>query len=260
MNNEFEFDHTFNFDDNLYRSITIGVINEFYRKLRWNYTWNDKTTAVTVPFFYSLTGSDDFLTDAFIDNIVGRRPKGQIEQIPRGVIVLNSYAIQSKEKTNPNVNMVVYKEIDGMIKKVIGKFRIIPVKCKYSVVIKLDNENDINKCNLSLMRLFQQTSYQFFYVNSDSFRIDCLMSLPDNQDFEIGRDITLTSEDKHEIKFEIDVDSFIPIDPIQSPLIPVNNKFKTIKGRIWDMPYQKKEPKYIGVIKNIPFKDYNNPN
>lgn len=223
MNNKF--DKKFNYDDVILRNITLGAISEFYRKVRWINRWsdNDDNTIeklITIPVYYSMVGDERFLLDAMVDEIVGTRPELNIDPKPRAHIELESATIKREEYANPNVNIEYYKEENGIMKKLIGKMRFLPIKANFKMKIVLSKEIELMKCQQSLWEFF--FAYKFFYITHNGYRIDCILDVPDDKALTMTREIqgikTKNDTDKF-IEFSFDIHSYFPIEPIETPPI-----------------------------------------
>jgi hypothetical protein len=240
-----QFEKTFNYDNVFIRSVAIGMIKQFYRKLRWVNNFSSIDREVTIPFYYSNKGDDRFMIDAFIDDVVGKRPELNIDPVPRGIVKLTSASSKLNEYSNPNVNTLVYKEEDGEIKKVFGRYRPIPVLLTFNVEIRLESEIDIFKCQQSIWDLFWM--YKYFYIDYKFMRIDAAMFISENQTTEISREINglQTSKDKKSISFDVNIHSNYPIEPDDSKLINVNKKV-VFKGDINSLRGKGRKRKFLG--------------
>ena len=57
----------FNKDDSVMRHLIIGLLADLNKKVSfWRQTSEDKRIEVDVPFYYSITGDDNFLRDHFL--------------------------------------------------------------------------------------------------------------------------------------------------------------------------------------------------
>ena len=224
-----KFDKKFNYDDVFLRNLTLGAVNEFNRKVRWFNRWidangNNIEKLITVPTFYSMIGDERFLLDNFVDEIVGKRPELNYDVKPRAHIQLESSTIKREEYSNPNVNIEYYKEENGVLKKLLGKMRFIPIKATFHIEIILGKEIEMMKCQESLMQFF--FGYKLFYIKHNGYRIDCIMDVPDDKESTMSREIEGVKgkgdTDKF-IKFNFDIHSYFPIEPIETPPIVATN-------------------------------------
>jgi len=242
------FDESFNYDDVFLRDVTLGLIKEFYREIRWVNIWKDQKKLVTVPFFYTNIGDERFLLDAYVDDIPGKRPELNYDQIPRGIITLTSNNKKTEEFTNPNVNFYTYEEKNGELQKVIGKYRPLPLKLNYSIEILLGTELDIWKCSQSLWDFFFK--YKFYHIEYKSIRIDCNMYIPSEFNAEIERQIQgLSGETDKKITFNVEVNTFYPIPPTQSKSIPINKRV-VFRGNLKTLNSKGRKKVWIGADAN----------
>lgn len=240
-----DFEKSFNYDDVFLREATVAFISQFYRKLRWYNTYDDKQTLVTVPFYYSITGDERFLLDAFLDDTIGSRPELNIDPIPRAHVILTARTNKTSEYSNPNAPVQVYKDIDGQLQKVTTTYRILPLKLTYDITIYLSTEIDMFKCEQSIWDLFYL--YRYFHFDYKYFRIDCIMLIPDANNTEIQREIAgITGEDRKTIKLSVDIHTFYPIEPQKAPLISANKKV-SFKGSVWNLRSETNKRNFLGT-------------
>jgi hypothetical protein len=238
------FDESFNYDDVFLRDVTLGLIKEFYREVRWINVWKDQKKLVTVPFFYANIGDERFLLDAFVDDVPGKRPELNYDQIPRGVITLDNWGIKTGEFTNPNVPFYTYEEKNGELRKVVGKYKPLPLKFNYSIEILLGTEIDIWKCSQSIWDFFYK--YKFFHIEYKSIRVDCNMYIPDAEQVEMQRQIDgLSGETDKKITFDVEVNTFYPIPPKESKSIPINRRV-VVRGNLKTLGSKGRKRVWIG--------------
>ncbi len=243
------FEQTHNWNEVFLRDVTIGLTSELYRKIRWFNRWqNGETKLITVPFYYSMTGDDRFLLDAFVDDIPGQRPELNIDPVPRAVIELASWGAKKSEFTNPNVDIIMHEERDGELQQAIGKYRIIPMRMSYSIDIYLASEGDVFKCSQSILDWLW--AYKHFYIDYKSMRIDAAFYIPDEQSTEIERTIAgLSGDNAKHIKFNVDVHTYYPVAPIKNKPIPINKKVR-FKGNMWEGGLPPRGKNFLGDSAN----------
>lgn len=214
-----KFTKSFNYDDVFVRSLAVGFTSEFYRKVRWSNTWSNTSSLVTVPVYYGLSTDERFSMDLFIDEIVGKRPDLNIDPIPRAHFTWSNSTIKRNEYSNPNVEVEYYKyDTEGNLKKLKGIIRFLPIKSTFSLEIKLNKEIDLMKCQESLWEFF--FAYKYFYVKFKDFRIDCILDVPDDKALENIREIDGIkgkNDTIRSLKFDFDIHSYFPIEPIETP-------------------------------------------
>ena len=239
-----EFNKDFNYDDVFVRDVTITLVREFYRRVRWVNKFQDEERLVTVPFQYANIGDERLLMDAFLDDVTGEKLELNYDAIPRGVITLNNWSIKQNEYSNPNVNFHTFEEEDGVLKRVVGKYRPLPIKLNYEIEIVLDPEVDVWKCSQSLWDFFW--IYKFFHIEYKSVRVDCKMYTTNDISVDIERQMQgLAGETDKKIKFPVEIHTFYPIPPRESKSTPINRKV-VFKGNAWTLKGQKKKKKWLG--------------
>ena len=239
-----EFNESFNYDDVFIRDVTIGLVSEFYRRVRWVNTFKDEKRLVTIPFHYATIGDERLLMDAFVDDVTGERPELNYDAIPRGVITLTNWNVKQGEYANPNVNFHTYEEENGVLKRVVGKYRPLPIEFSYDLEIELGTEIDVWKCSQSLWDFFW--IYKFYHIEYKSVRIDCKMYTSNDIQGEIERQIQgMTGETDKKIKFPVKVHAFYPIPPVQTKSTPINRKV-VFKGNMKTLSGTKKKRVWLG--------------
>ncbi len=199
-----------NYDDVFYRDLTVCLLDKLEGKVFWKNRFSEKTIDVSVPFYYSLSGDERFLLDSFVDDIVSNNRYVELNTdiIPRGHITLSSVNIKSDEFRNPNVWLRTIVENETELKTILKKVRAIPIVASYDVVILLDSEIDVFKCQTALMDTLWL--YREMYFEYNFMHIDAILLLPDEIGFEITRETNLSSDNSIKINFTIEVHTFYP--------------------------------------------------
>lgn len=235
-----------NYDNVYLRSLILGVIAEFHRKVRWINTWANKEQLITVPVYYTMVGDERFDIDAFIDEIVGVRPDLNIDPIPRAHFLLENTTLKRSEYSNPHVNIEYYKEIDGVLTKLLGKMRWLPIKANFKIEFLVSSEIDILKCQQSLWDFF--FAYKYFYFKHNSIRIDAILDIPDDKQIEIIRQIEGIKGDTNKYcKFDFSINTYYPIEPIETkPIVATSCNKVQFYGNTRTLKNQITKKKYLG--------------
>jgi hypothetical protein len=95
----------FNFEDRIFRDLTLCVLDTLEGEIRWVNKFSNGDVPVDVPFYYSLTGDERFLLDSFSDDVVSNNRLNDLntDKIPRGHLTLTGFNIRADEFPNPNV-------------------------------------------------------------------------------------------------------------------------------------------------------------
>lgn len=199
-----------NYDDVFYRDLTVCLLDKLEGKVFWKNKFSEKTIDVTVPFYYSLSGDERFLLDSFTDDVVSNNRFVELNTdiIPRGHITLTTVNIKSDEFRNPNVWLKTIVENESELRTVLKKVRAIPIVATYDVVILLDSEIDVFKCQTALMDTLWL--YREMYFEYNFMHIDAISLIPDDIAFEIIRESNFSSDNNIKINFSIEVHTFYP--------------------------------------------------
>ena len=200
----------FNYDDVFFRDLTICTLAMLEDRFVWYNRFSDEVKQVNVPFYYSLTGKEDFLLDSFTDDIVGQDRKLELNSdvIPRGHITLNSWRYKEDEMANVNQWVRMTKEEANEIKKVLTKIRPIPITASYNCKIIVNNENSVWKASESYMNnlLF----FRFMYFEFNFIKIDASVNFSNEKSITINREYSMEDTDLISIEFDMDVHTYYP--------------------------------------------------
>lgn len=203
-----EIDHTYNYDDVFFRMVGVSLAKTLTKGVRWINRFTDKKIRVLVPFYLSLAGSERFVLDAFVDDVVGQRVELNTDQIPRGIITMNSIMRKTDEFSNPNQFLSKEFKQDGKFRKIFSRTKAIPVTINYSVEIVLDNQLDVYRTIEKIMKVL--FNYYFFRIDYYGISIDAVLTLPDDQEITIPRDHSLDTDKEKKVSFPLDIQTYYP--------------------------------------------------
>lgn len=209
-----------NYDDTFLRDVTVAVLETLNNRIYWYNKWENEKRKIDVPFYYSMTGDDRFLLDAFVDDIPGKRIEQNYDVVPRAIITLEETVIQSSEFTNPNVRVSRYIEDNSELKRVVSKIRSLPLQLTYDVKIRVASELDLFKCLQSIWNLIYQ--YQYFYFEHNFLRIDAAFRMPESLQIKIDRAQNMTSDIYMEHSTRLDVHTYYPLFGEIEKIPPIN--------------------------------------
>jgi hypothetical protein len=200
----------FNFDEVFLRDLTMCVLDTLEGRVKWINRFTSGDVEDNVPFYYSLTGDDRFLLDAFTDDIVSQNRFVELntDQIPRGHVTLTSWVIRSDEFRNPNIWLRNVVEDNVEAKRVLNKLRAIPITATYDLQILLKSEVDVFKCSQAIMNTLWL--YKYMYFEHNYMNIDAIMMQPDNNGIEIVREKNLKSDNTIKLTASLEVQTFYP--------------------------------------------------
>jgi hypothetical protein len=206
------FNHKYNSDDVIIRAAIVGLVKELNNKINFENVWDDDTReTVQVPFYYSMSGDERFLQDAY-DNWNDCYPdfiEGNTDPIPRGHIQLNGVSIASAELTSRYVRGYYTKEIDGELKRFNSYINSIPLSIGFTSEILCDTSIDSFKIAQSLIQELYRTLV--FNVNFKGFRVPTQAGFPDNYNIEKLFEFTYGNEERIKLTFDIELMTYLPI-------------------------------------------------
>jgi hypothetical protein len=233
------YNQIFNSDDSVIRHVIIGLLADLNSKIFF-YRQMDNTTrvAVDIPFYYSVTGDDQFLRDAFLFSTPdganctpdGTPADGNYDRIPRGVANLTAINIESSKLVNKRIRGNYSKLNDqGAMQSYTAEFMMIPVTMTMDIEVLVGSQIDSLKITEMILKKLYKSNY--FYVevghlSEGTYKIASYYALPD--DYTNNRPIDFTYDDKgkYKLTFEIQVNTFIPVFEFDTELHAGNRMFK----------------------------------
>ena len=244
-------DEEYNYDDNFVRMTTIALCKVLGSKVRWINRWSDgKKIRVLLPFYTSYAGSERFMLDAFVDDIVGNRVELNTDQKQRGVITFKGGSQKDEEFANPNQYLSKETKINDEFKVIVSRTKAIPISLLYDVQIRLDNEWEVDICYTKILDVLY--NYRFFYINYFGIKIDAFFKLPSDGGIEIPREITMASDGIMTMKFTLEVSTYYPVFNVMSDDFEICDNDNSID---WNFLGIKKPdgvlPSSAGVLKRV---------
>ena len=197
-----------NFDDVYFRMVSAALTKTLSRYITWINYFHDKKIRTIVPFYMSIAGDERFLLDAFVDDIVDARIELNTDQIPRGIVTLNSFSSKASEYANPNQYISKKTTLNSEMKSFIMKTKGIPMTLNYDIDIVLMTEIDVFKCSEKIIQML--FNWMFFNIDYFGIKLDAVMNLPDDKNIEITREQNLDSDRKKHIKFSLTINTYYP--------------------------------------------------
>lgn len=200
-----------NYEDVFLRDLTVCVLATLEDKITWVNRFTSGDVNVSIPFYYSLTGAEDFLLDSFSDDIVSDKRFVELntDVFPRAHITLSSWSIKSDEFANPNVWLKVIVENEQELRKELTKVRAIPILANYDVSIRVESERDAFMTSQKIMNTLW--FYKYCYFEYNFMNIDCILQMPDEQQITINRETNLSGEGRNiKLDFTIQAHTYFP--------------------------------------------------
>lgn len=231
----------YNFDDSVIRHIIIGLISDLNNKIYfYRQKDNDTRVVIDVPFYYSITGDDQFLRDNFLfmtpdglDCVPDRGfADGNYDVIPRGVANLSSITIDSGKLVNKGVRGSYAKlNADGAMEGYTAEFTMIPVTLGFDIEILVGSQLDSLKITeMIIKRLYKSNNFNVDvgHLNEGTYRIASYYAMPDDYQNERPLEFTFDDKGKYKISVPIEVNSFIPSFEFDTEIHSGNRMFEII--------------------------------
>jgi len=203
-----ELQNKLNFDNVYFRDLAKSVMGAYQDKIWWVNDFTDEARLVTVPFYYSMTGDESFLIDAFVDDSPSERVELNTDIIPRGHITITSVTAEFSKIRNPHVWMRSDLEADQEMYSIYSKVKAIPMTTSFDVEIRLDSEVDVWKCYSKILDVF--SLYKYMDFQHRGIYIEAVFALPEGKEITMPREHDLSSDSTLSIKFTCEVKSFYP--------------------------------------------------
>lgn len=214
----------FNFDDSVVRHIIIGLLADLNNKIYFYRQLNNNTrVAIDVPFYYSITGDDEFLRDTFLFSTVDGEdcipdPKfadGNYDKIPRGIANLTSMNVDSSKLVNRRIRGNYTKMNDeGAMLGYTAEFMMVPIVLNFDIEILVSSQLDSLKITEMIIKKLYKSNYfnlEVGHLNEGTYKIASYYAMPDDYTNERPLEFTFEDKGKYKITFPIEVNSFIPV-------------------------------------------------
>lgn len=231
----------YNSDDSVVRHIIIGLLADlnnkvyFYRQLD-----NNNRVTIDVPFYYSITGDDQFLRDNFLFSTVDgvdclpepAMADGNYDKIPRGVANLDSIQIDASKLVNRRIRGNYTKLNDqGAMEGYNAEFMMIPITLSFDIEVLVSSQLDALKITEMIIKKLYKSNYfnvEVGHLNEGTYKIASYYALP--EDFTQERPIEFTFDDKgkYKVTFPIEVNSFMPVFEFDTEIHAGNRMFEII--------------------------------
>jgi hypothetical protein len=206
-----------NTQDVFLRNATLSLLDLLNREIVIYQKRGDQVEEHSVPIFYNFGGDEGFMKDFFLelptDCNYPNFAEGNYEQMPRGVITLDSFQIKTGDLTNKFVrgsfNQETRDENDQkQIKAYSSRLFVLPMSLTYSMKIESDN---INKTFKIIERIFD-----FYYKNQVRYfqfrgtRIPMQVTFPETAQFQKSYNFTYSDTNVVTTSLSLAVETYFP--------------------------------------------------
>lgn len=201
-----------NKDNSLFRNVIVGVLHSLKDRIYWYNTINNEDTKVDVPIYYTVAGSERFLSDIFLNSDELEKEgkiTGVYNKYPRAHVSLTSVVLQEEYLANKFKRANYLRNEDGELKEYNAEFIEAPFKMDFQVTIFVDSNIDIYKCMQSIFQNLYKNVY--FYVDVFSVKIPCYFAIPADIAKERTMQFGLSDKKEMQLNFGLEVNATYPI-------------------------------------------------
>lgn len=213
----------FNKDDSVIRHVIVGLLADLNNKLSFfRQISNDERVEVDVPFFYAVSGDENFMKDNFLFSNVngltcdpdGEFADGNYDKVPRGIVNLTSFSVDPSKLINKrNLGNYMMMNEEGLMEGYMAEFEMIPVVIGVDVEILVSSQLDLFKVTEAIVKKMYKASFYHVdagHLDEGTYRISSEYVMPD--DYTQERPIEYGFDDKqnHKVTFSLEINSFIP--------------------------------------------------
>jgi len=206
-----------NVQDVFLRNATLSLLDLLNREIVIYLKRGDSVEEHTVPIFYNFGGDEGFMKDFFLelptDCNYPNFAEGNYEQMPRGIVTLDSFQIKTGDLTNKFVRGSFNQETRNeneqkQIKAYSSRLFVLPMSLTYSLKIESDN---INKTFKIIERVFD-----FYYKNQVRYfqfrgiRIPMQITFPENAQFQKSYSFVYSDQNMVTTTFSLSVETYFP--------------------------------------------------
>jgi len=213
----------FNHDDSVIRHVIIGLLADLNNKLViYRQVDNNTRAQIDVPFYYSITGDDQFLRDQFLFATASGPncypdagfADGNYDVIPRGIVNLSSVAIDSGKLVNKRtVGNYTRMDENGAMQGYVAEFEMIPLNIGFDVEILVSSTLDAFKITESIVKTLYKSNYfnvEVGHLDEGTYRLSSYYAMSEDYDVQKPIEFTFEDKDKYKIVFPIEVNTFLP--------------------------------------------------
>lgn len=217
------YNQKFNSDDSAIRHIIIGFLADLNTKLYfYRQISSVERIYVDVPFYYSITGDDQFLRDNFLFSTASGpncHPNisfadANYDVVPRGIVNLTGLSIDSgklvNKRTTGNYNKM---NSEGIVEAYVSEFDMIPITMTFDIEILVSSILDSFKITEAIIKRMYKSNYfnvEVGHLEEGNYKIASYYALPEDYTMERPIGFTYEEKEKYKINMQVEVNSFLP--------------------------------------------------
>ena len=261
----------FNKDDSVVRHLIVGLLADLNNKLSfYRQVSNDQRIEVDVPFYYSITGDENFLRDSFLFSTAQGvncspdpgKADGNYDIVPRGVLNMTSLNVDPSKLVNKR-NLGQYAKLDdsGTMQSYVAEFDMVPIVIGVDVAVVLSSQLDLFKVTEAIIKRMYKSNYynvEVGHLEEGLYRISSEYAVPDDYSLERPVEFGFGEKEDFKITFPLEIHSFIPTFDFSTER-HAGNRMYQIGSFPDNSPGKSSEPligdNYKVVGRDLPFKE-----
>lgn len=243
----------FNKDDSVIRHLIIGLLADLNQKLSfWRQVGQNQRVEVDVPFFYSVTGDENFLRDNFLFSSINGEDcvpepefaDGNYDKIPRGIVNLSGMSIDTSKLVNKR-NMGEYAKLNqnDQMEGYVAEFEMIPITLSVDVEILVSSQLDLFKVTEAIIKKMYKSNYynvEVGHLDDGLYRISSYYAMPDDYSMERPIDFGFDAKENHKVSFSLEINSYMASFDFETER-HIGNRMFTIQSSSGVNPEQKNQ-------------------
>lgn len=205
------YNEKYNKDDVFIRSMIVCLLAELNKKMYiYNRLDDGSVQKVNVPCLYSITGSERFLREEFYyDALEQGKAFGDYESIPRCMVNLSGFSINTAEQTNKYNRTKIVRESQGILRTLYLNVEWIPVTLSFECRAICANNIELFKITeMIVSKIYKNPNY--FKVDYGMFNVDACLSVPEDYSHELPQEFGLNEKKEFSTSFNIEMKTFLP--------------------------------------------------
>lgn len=201
--------------DNIFiRNMIVATLGELYHLIYFfNHDGASNIKKHYVPFKLGI-GQEQFVIDEYLDNLDfnGERctALGDYEQVPRGVLKVNSIDLDMSSMTNKYNRIDIVRDVNKHLWTYNVETAFLPIKISFECTVVCSNITEMLKINERLFSLFGVRA-DYFEINHGGFRCQAAISFPDSYSHNYPVDYNFDTKKEYLLEFSIDFNSVLPV-------------------------------------------------
>lgn len=206
-----DYNQKFNKDDVFIRSMVVCLLAEMNKKMYiYNRLDDGSVQKINVPCLYSITGQERFLKDEFYyDALEQGKAIGDYEAVPRCMVNLTGFSINSAEQTNKYNRTKIVRESQGILRTLYLNVEWLPVTLSFDCRVICSNNIELFKITeMIVSKIYKNPN--FFKVDYGMFNVDACLSVPEDYNHELPQEFGLNEKKEFSTSFNVEMKTFLP--------------------------------------------------